>query len=554
MKKVIKLLPIFVLSSALISSPSTKVNFYEEARDPFLTSEIKKANIETSSENEVFPTISQHGYDENGNQYLRFLTPFSLKSSSVKLEYTRTYETSIVKKEVSTVYESVNLQGKLNYWNGTEFSNVKGEKTYYIASYTIKFDLSLENYDASALDYKITASLSLIDGENKIESTAKTTSLNDNRSDVTLNIVESGNGRISTSKDSYKVGDIIELTTFAKEGTYLSSLTYNGTELENLSNLKFIANSSEMNLVATFQDGYLAKNFKNDGAISANYNNGNKSYNVAKENDGYHISFDSTSTEGNLSWDSVLLEFDKDNADFNYLSVAFEVKSDVTLTEIGVEIGADNESNKYQTFVGIDGRKEKGLIRKNFNLSSYADKLSSTWGNVALRFDRTPNAGHVEIVIKSVSLMKSTFINDDTLNSSFESNSTYNTYNDFDVTIHEYGQILSFIDKKNNWDSFILNFDNSVTYSSIRFEVTCNIPLGTTLPIYMKNNDYGQTEEFNNDGLNQGWFTLKDGWNGFTFDTPNDTSKSLGQLIIQPSYGDGVGYKEIIVHKITFVK
>ena len=150
--------------------------------------------------------------------------------------------------------------------------------------------------------------------------------------------------------------------------------------------------------------------------------------------------------------------------------------------------------------------------------------------------------------------MKSTFINDDTLNSSFESNSTYNTYNDFDVTIHEYGQILSFIDKKNNWDSFILNFDNSVTYSSIRFEVTCNIPLGTTLPIYMKTNDYGQTEEFNNDGLNQGWFTLKDGWNGFTFDTPNDTSKSLGQLIIQPSYGDGVGYKEIIVHKITFVK
>ena len=46
MKKVIKLLPIFVLSSALISSPSTKVNFYEEARDPFLTSEIKKANIQ----------------------------------------------------------------------------------------------------------------------------------------------------------------------------------------------------------------------------------------------------------------------------------------------------------------------------------------------------------------------------------------------------------------------------------------------------------------------------------------------------------------------------
>ena len=93
-----------------------------------------------------------------------------------------------------------------------------------------------------------------------------------------------------------------------------------------------------------------------------------------------------------------------------------------------------------------------------------------------------------------------------------------------------------------------------MTYSSIKFEVTCNIPLGTTLPIYMKTNDYGQTEEFNNDGLNQGWFTLKDGWNGFTFDTRNDTSKSLGQLIIQPSYGDGVGYKEIIVHKITFVK
>ena len=48
------------------------------------------------------------------------------------------------------------------------------------------------------------------------------------------------------------------------------------------------------------------------------HGNGNKSYNVAKENDGYHISFDSTSTEGNLSWDSVLLEFDKDNEHLIY--------------------------------------------------------------------------------------------------------------------------------------------------------------------------------------------------------------------------------------------
>ena len=46
MNKFVKLLPIFVLSSALISSPSTKVVFSEDATDPFLNTQIKKANID----------------------------------------------------------------------------------------------------------------------------------------------------------------------------------------------------------------------------------------------------------------------------------------------------------------------------------------------------------------------------------------------------------------------------------------------------------------------------------------------------------------------------
>ncbi|MDD7616355.1 MAG: hypothetical protein PUJ85_03225, partial [bacterium] len=223
MNKFVKLLPIFVLSSALISSPSTKVVFSEDATDPFLNTQIKKANIDTGAENKVFHTMAQHGYDENGNQYLRFLTPFSIKSQSVKLQYTRTYGSNIHTNEVKSVYSGIKYGEEIRYWNGTEFSSIQSETPYYIAAYTIKFDRNVENYTKDALDYKISAYLSIIDGDNKIDSTVKTTSVNENREEVTVNIENNGYGKLVTKESSYRVGDLIEFTSSARDESYLSS-------------------------------------------------------------------------------------------------------------------------------------------------------------------------------------------------------------------------------------------------------------------------------------------------------------------------------------------
>lgn len=550
MKKVIKLLPIFVLSSALISSPSTKVNFYEEARDPFLTSEIKKANIETSSENEVFPTISQHGYDENGNQYLRFLTPFSLKSSSVKLEYTRTYETSIVKKEVSTVYESVNLQGKLNYWNGTEFSNVKGEKTYYIASYTIKFDTSVLNYSKAALDYQISASLSLVDGSTIITSTAKTTSVNENRKDVTVKVNNSGLGELRTKSATYKVGDLIEFDTIKSDESFLSSLKLNGADVADLSKLSFIASSENMEFDATFTNGYFSRNLLNDGEIHVNADNQNKTYDISKEADGYHIKF--THTDGVGEWDNVYVNFDKDNFDYNYLTLTYEVLSNTHLNEIGVEIGAKNEKNKFQTFSYVDS-KETGIVRRTFALNNIVD----SWGVLALRFDRTAGLTDVEVLVRSIELVKSTYTSNDA-NASIIKNNINNASDNYDVKPSQYGFQLVYYKSKDDWgNSYVVCFDKSKNYSKITISLTFeNESKDVWTDFFVKTNDYeGAGGKTDKDGLNEKWGGIQGGWNYFELiiDPTKPVSNGSGELIIHTGVGGGTGYRSVIIHEINFV-
>ena len=551
MNKFVKLLPIFVLSSALISSPSTKVVFSEDATDPFLNTQIKKANIDTGAENKVFDTRVQHGYDENGNQYLRFLTPFSIKSQSVKLQYTRTYGSNIHTNEVKSVYSGIKYGEEIQYWNGKEFSSTQSETPYYIAAYTIKFDRSVENYTKDALDYKISAYLSIIDGDNKIDSTAKTTSVNENRKEVTVNIENNGYGKLVTKESSYRVGDLIEFTSYARNESYLSSLTSNGTIVDNLSNLTVLATSSTMNFVANYANGFYSKNLSNGGAISVNTYNKNETYQVTKENDGYHVKF---TPDAEPSWDSVLVHFDKDNFDYNYFTIAYEVLSETPLTQIGVEIGSNNEANKYQKFVGVDTEHEKGVIRKSFALPNNID-YANTYGQIALRFDRTSTENDVEVVIKSVELVKSTYVNTEEYGSPVEKN-PYSTSEYFDVKPFEYGMKLTFIEKAKDWDiGYVVKFNKEKEYKKIVIELTLeNEPESFWNGFYIKTNDYDASDkDLAKDGLNENFAGIHGGWNIVTLDLVNPVSKGTGELIIQPGAGDNAGYRSIAIHKIDFI-
>ena len=551
MNKFVKLLPIFVLSSALISSPSTKVAFSEDATDPFLNTQIKKANIDTGAENKVFDTMAQHGYDENGNQYLRFLTPFSIKSQSVKLQYTRTYGSNTHTNEVKSVYSGIKYGEEIRYWNGTEFSSTQSETPYYIAAYTIKFDRSVENYTKDALDYKISAYLSIIDGDNKIDSTAKTTSVNENRQEVTVNIENIGYGKLVTKESSYRVGDLIEFTSSARDESYLSSLKSNGTIVEDLSNLSVLATSSTMNFEATYANGFYSKNLSNGGEITVNIHNGNKTYEVKKENDGYHVKF---THDENCSWDSVLVNFDKEHFDYNYFTIAYEVLSETPLTEIGVEIGSADEANKYQQFVGVDTEHEKGVIRKSFALPS-AINYKNTYGNIALRFDRTSTDKDVEVVIKSIELVKSTYVNNDEYCSPVEKN-LYSTSESFDVKPFHSDMKLTFIKQASDWSiGYLVKFNKEKEYKKIAIELTLeNEPNSFWNDFFIKTNDYDASDNIlANDGVNEKWTGIHGGWNYIELDLTNPVSKGTGELIIHPGVDGNTGYRSIVIHKIDFI-
>ena len=551
MNKFVKLLPIFVLSSALISSPSTKVVFSEDATDPFLNTQIKKANIDTGVENKVFDTMAQHGYDENGNQYLRFLTPFSIKSQSVKLQYTRTYGSDIRTNEVKSVYSGIKYGEEIRYWNGTEFSSTQSETPYYIAAYTIKFDRSVKNYTKDALDYKISAYLSIIDGDNKIDSTVKTTSVNENRQEVTVNIENIGYGKLVTKESSYRVGDLIEFTSSARDESYLSSLKSNGTIVDDLSNLKVLATSSTMNFVANYANGFYSKNLSNGGEITVNIHNGNKTYEVKKENDGYHVKF---THDAEHSWDSVLVNFDKEHFDYNYFTIAYEVLSETPLTEIGVEIGSDNAADKYQQFVGVNTTLEKGVIRRSFALPS-AINYKNTYGNIALRFDRTSTDKDVEVVIKSIELVKSTYVNTEEYHSPVEKN-PYSNSESFDAKPFHSGMKLTFIEQASDWSiGYLVKFNKEKKYKKIAIELTLeNEPESFSDLFLIKTNDYDASGGIlAEDGVNQKWAGIHGGLNYIELDLTNPVSKGTGELIIHPGVGKNTGYRSIVIHKIDFI-
>lgn len=180
MKKSFKFLGVTLLScSFLVGCNSINSGAIEESATDFLTHKsVKASSIVASSSFDVANTLSQAGTDNAGGYYLRYLTPFRVNSTAnVSLKYTRTFGTDIKEVAVSSVYDSVKTSdGKILHYNGTELVEKTAESSsdWYIAAYTIKFDSTATGFVADALNYKITAKLTVSIGAESKEASKET--------------------------------------------------------------------------------------------------------------------------------------------------------------------------------------------------------------------------------------------------------------------------------------------------------------------------------------------------------------------------------------------
>ena len=180
---------------------------------------------------------------------------------------------------------------------------------------------------------------------------------------------------------------------------------------------------------------------------------------------------------------------------------------------------------------------------------------ANTYGQIALRFDRTSTENDVEVVIKSVELVKSTYVNTEEYGSPVEKN-PYSTSEYFDVKPFEYGMKLTFIEKAKDWDiGYVVKFNKEKEYKKIVIELTLeNEPESFWNGFYIKTNDYDASDkDLAKDGLNENFAGIHGGWNIVTLDLVNPVSKGTGELIIQPGAGDNAGYRSIAIHKIDFI-
>ncbi len=171
----------------------------------------------------------------------------------------------------------------------------------------------------------------------------------------------------------------------------------------NLGDVEIVVKKIGLKKASKPASGYTATGFANDGAIVPNEYNGNKTYAAALTETGYKLTFTSSVTS-DASWDSFLLNFDK-NGSFTKFSIEFEViKTTAHLTDLGIQFNdygdgdAENDGKQQHWF---NVASKDGKITETFDITT---DLSKGLGTVGLMFDRISGTGDVEIMVYSVSL------------------------------------------------------------------------------------------------------------------------------------------------------
>ena len=225
------------------------------------------------------------------------------------------------------------------------------------------------------------------------------------------------------------------------------------------------------------KEAYIHKNLTNE-KLYANEYNVNKTCASELTENGYKLTFTATATEGNPSWDSFLVNFDKKQK-YESLTVRFEVvKSDAPLNNCLIQFNdwaesePENSDAKIQHFFTIGDRT--GIIEESVTIDK---DLSKGLGTIGLCFDRTPGAGDVEILVREISLNKkgesSSYIHKNISNDGAINPNPDNVNKTYDATLTDSGYLLKFTSSGELWDSFLINFDKEQKYKSltVKFEV-----------------------------------------------------------------------------------
>ena len=311
--------------------------------------------------------------------------------------------------------------------------------------------------------------------------------------------------------------------------------------------------------------GYVHKNMANDGAIYPNQWNGNKTLAADLTDDGYKLTFTSSATAENPSWDSFLVDFDKTQK-FETLTLKFEVvKSAVPLNDCAIQFNDWAESEpestdaQIQHFFSIGDRT--GVIEETVTINK---DLSKGLGNIGLMFDRTAGAGEVEILIKEISLNKkevaSAYVHNNIANDGVIYPNQWNGNKTLAAELTENGYKLSFTSVATaeavSWDSFLVDFDKTQTYTSLTFKfevVKSAVPLNECV---IEFTDWAESEPESSDAKIQHIYTIADK-TGVITETVNidkDLSKGLGNISFGFDRTAGAGDVEILVKEISLNK
>ena len=311
--------------------------------------------------------------------------------------------------------------------------------------------------------------------------------------------------------------------------------------------------------------GYKHTNILNNGEITVNeWNNGaNKdTYKAELTDEGYKLSFTGASTSGeNDIWDAFVAKFDT-TKEYSKLIVKYKVlKSANPLKKVVVELAGEGD-NKIWTMNDVNPDGE-GYVTHIVDITK---SVSAFYGNIILGFDHTVGLGETEILLTNLELIEkegsaptSTYVHDGLVNDGVI---TVNEWNNgankdtYKAELTDEGYKLSFTgattkDAWEVWDSFIANFDNTSTATTLTLKYKV---LKSDNPLDQIIIELGSSDE---SSKIQEWKTVSNDLDSETnivthvVTVPENKSALWGTIALQFDHTIGLGQTEILVTELS---
>ena len=311
--------------------------------------------------------------------------------------------------------------------------------------------------------------------------------------------------------------------------------------------------------------GYKHTNILNNGEITVNeYNGGpNKdTYKAELTDEGYKLSFTGASTSGeNDIWDAFVAKFDT-TKEYSKLIVKYKVlKSANPLKKVVVELAGEGD-NKIWTMNDVNPDGE-GYVTHIVDITK---SVSAFYGNIILGFDHTVGLGETEILLTNLELIEkegsaptSTYVHDGLVNDGVitvnERNGGANK-DTYKAELTDEGYKLSFTgattkDAWEVWDSFIANFDNTSTATTLTLKYKV---LKSDNPLDQIIIELGSSDE---SSKIQEWKTVSNDLDSETnivthvVTVPENKSALWGTIALQFDHTVGLGQTEILVTELS---